>query len=67
MRVELDILTYTPYRVVCDDCDYVSDNYARLSDALTDINAHRLFIHPARPRFDTPAPMKPSTILHLVS
>ena len=61
MRVEIQILTHYPYRVVCDPCAWFSSNYEWLSQAATAMNEHKAVAHvPIRQGY--PAPAKPSTI-----
>ena len=62
LHIKHDILTYDPYRIVCDHCEWVSDNYAKLSQVSVAMTAHLKARHtPAKVR--TPAPVKPSLVL----
>lgn len=62
LHIKHDILTYEPYRIVCDHCDWVSDNYAKLSQVSVAMTAHLKARHtPAKVR--RPAPVKPSLVL----
>jgi hypothetical protein len=62
LTIKHDILTYEPYRIVCDHCEWVSDNYAKLSQVSVAMTAHLKARHtPAKVR--RPAPIKPSLVL----
>ena len=62
LTIKHDILTYEPYRIVCDHCEWVSDNYAKLSQVSVAMTAHLKARHtPAKVR--RPAPVKPSLVL----
>jgi hypothetical protein len=62
LTIKHDILTYEPYRIVCDHCEWVSDNYAKLSQVSVAMTAHLKARHtPAKVR--RPAPAKPSLVL----
>jgi hypothetical protein len=62
LTIKHDILTYEPYRIVCDHCEWVSDNYAKLSQVSVAMTAHLKARHtPAKVR--KPAPTKPSLVL----
>jgi hypothetical protein len=62
LTIKHNILTYEPYRIVCEHCDWVSDNYAKLSQVSVAMTAHLKARHtPDQVR--RPAPSKPSLAL----
>ena len=62
LTIKHDILTYEPYRIVCDHCEWVSGNYAKLSQVSVAMTAHLKARHtPAK--VSRPAPAKPSLVL----
>jgi len=62
LHIKHDILTYDPYRIVCDHCEWVSGNYAKLSQVSVAMTAHLKARHtPDQVR--KPAPTKPSLVL----
>ena len=62
LTIKHDILTYEPYRIVCDKCEWVSDNYAKLSQVSVAMTAHLKARH-TPPKRQRSAPVKPSLVL----
>lgn len=64
MHIDTDILTHTPWRAVCSDCDWTSDNSDRLSVVMRQFRTHKLEAH--APVFrGYPAPPKLSEVVAL--
>jgi hypothetical protein len=61
-NIAIDILTHEPYRSVCDDCDWMSNNTSQLSNALHWWNGHKM-VHEQHFLEPVDAPMKPSEVL----
>jgi hypothetical protein len=62
LHIKHDILTYKPYRIVCDHCEWVSDSYAKLSEVSVSMTAHLKARHtPVKVR--KLAPVRPSQVL----
>lgn len=62
LHIKHDILTYDPYRIVCDKCEWVSDNYAKLSEVSVAMTAHLKARHTPTKQ-QRSAPIKPSLVL----
>jgi hypothetical protein len=62
LTIKHDILTYDPYRIVCDHCEWVSDNYAKLSEVSVAMTAHLKARH-TQVKPSRHAPIKPSQVL----
>jgi len=62
LHIKHDILTYEPYRIVCDKCEWVSDNYAKLSQVSVAMTDHLKARH-TPPKQRRHAPIKPSQVL----
>lgn len=62
LHIKHDILTYDPYRIVCDKCEWVSDNYAKLSEVSVAMTAHLKARH-TLPKQRRHAPIRPSLVL----
>lgn len=62
LTIKHDILTYEPYRIVCDHCGWVSENYEKLSEVSPVMTAHLKTRHTS-PKRQRSAPVKPSLVL----
>jgi hypothetical protein len=62
LHIKHEILTYKPYRIVCDHCGWVSESYEKLSEVSPVMTAHLKARHtpPKQPRH---APKKPSEVV----
>lgn len=64
MHIETDILTHTPWRAVCSDCDWTSENSDKLSVVMKQFRTHKLSEHAPKPKL-APAPPKLSEVVAL--
>lgn len=62
LRIKHEILTYKPYRIVCDHCGWVSENYEKLSEVSPVMTAHLKARH-TQVKPSRHAPIKPSQVL----
>jgi hypothetical protein len=62
LSIRHEILTYKPYRIVCDSCEWESDSYELLSQAASAMNKHNRSAH-VRNRAVSVPPTRPISLV----